>query len=96
MTMGMYRIEPPWISIHSVKIGGRFLERYKTKSSSGCILWRGVLRVQLGLFEHARYLALGKFSKILRIEMENYSHHHDNGNVTIGPPWVSICLIQTY
>jgi hypothetical protein len=21
------------------------------------------------------------FSKILRIEMENYSHHHDNGNV---------------
>jgi hypothetical protein len=23
----------------------------------------------------------GKFLKILRIEIENYSHHHDNGNV---------------
>jgi hypothetical protein len=23
----------------------------------------------------------GKFLKIIRIEMENYSHHHDNGNV---------------
>jgi hypothetical protein len=23
----------------------------------------------------------GKFLKILRIEMENYSHHRDNGNV---------------
>jgi hypothetical protein len=22
-----------------------------------------------------------KFFKILRIEMKNYSHHHDNGNV---------------
>jgi hypothetical protein len=29
----------------------------------------------------ARYLALGKFLEILRIEIENYSHHHDNGNV---------------
>jgi hypothetical protein len=24
----------------------------------------------------------GKFLKILRIEIENYSHHHDNGNVS--------------
>jgi hypothetical protein len=24
----------------------------------------------------------GKFLKILRIEMENYSHHGDNGNVS--------------
>jgi hypothetical protein len=56
----------------------------------------GVLRMDVSFFDPfdrgarvtrvtmptARYLALGKFSKILRIEIENYSHHHDNGNVS--------------
>ena len=30
---------------------------------------------------HAISTRQRKFVKILRIEMENYSHHHDNGNV---------------
>jgi hypothetical protein len=31
----------------------------------------------------ARYLATRKMVlKLLRIEIENYSHHHDNGNVS--------------
>jgi len=44
----------------------------------------GKFRTGLSFFERAQYAIpsqQGKFLKILRIEMENYSHHHDNGNV---------------
>jgi hypothetical protein len=38
----------------------------------------------------------GKFSKILRIEMETNHIIMTMGIYQIEPPWVSICLIQTY
>jgi hypothetical protein len=38
----------------------------------------------------------GKFSKILRIEMETNHIIMTMGMYQIEPPWVSICLIQTY
>jgi hypothetical protein len=57
----------------------------------------GVLRVQLGYFERARYLALGKFLfKLLRTEMENYHIIMTMGLYRIEPTWISICLIHTY
>jgi hypothetical protein len=60
------------------------------------IVDRGMFRLELRFFERfdrgarvtrvtmppARYLATRKILKILRIEIENYSHHHDNGNVS--------------
>jgi hypothetical protein len=35
-------------------------------------------------------------SKLLRIEMENYHIIMTMGMYQIEPPWISICLIQTY
>jgi hypothetical protein len=35
-------------------------------------------------------------SKLLRIEMENYHIIMTMGMYQIEPPWISVCLIQTY
>jgi hypothetical protein len=60
----------------------------------------GMFRVQLGYFERAglssRYPFRKILSKLLRIKMENYHIIMTMGMYRIEPPWVSICLIQTY
>jgi hypothetical protein len=71
----------------------------------------GRFRVKLRFFERfnrgarvtrvtmptARYLATRKILKIfLKIEIENYHFSMTMGMYRIGPPWMSICLIQTY
>jgi hypothetical protein len=44
----------------------------------------------------AQYLATTKIPlKLLRIEIENYSHHHDNGNVS-NRTSMDIDLFNTY
>jgi hypothetical protein len=61
----------------------------------------GWFRVQLGYFECAglssRYLATRKILlKLLRIEIENYHIIMTMGIYRIEPPWILVCLIQTY
>jgi hypothetical protein len=55
----------------------------KNKTNNGDNI-RGVFRVVLGAISYyAQYLATRKILlKLLRIEIENYSHHHDNGYVS--------------
>jgi hypothetical protein len=40
-----------------------------------------MFEMELGFLNVRDTSQQGKFLKILRIEVENYSHHHDNGNV---------------
>jgi hypothetical protein len=52
-----------------------------------------VLRLDVNVFEHVRYLALGKFLKIsLRIEIETNHIIMTMGMYQIESPWVSICF----
>jgi hypothetical protein len=75
-----------------------------------CKTTYGWFRVELSFFDRvdrgarvtcvtiptARYLATRKIlMKLLRIEIENYSHHHDNGNVS-NRTSMDIDLFNTY
>jgi hypothetical protein len=52
--------------------------------------------MELGFFSNVRDTSRQrKLLKILRIEMENYSHHHDNGN-EINQTSIGIDLFNTY
>jgi hypothetical protein len=89
-----------------------FLSRYILfNQRTSCVKYTlGVLRVELSFFERfdrgarvthvtmltARYLATRNILENIKNQVENYHIIMTMGMYRIEPPWVSICLIQTY